>query len=159
MRAVGALLGVAVAIAAVWVALAVLRGRPAPTAPPAGSARSADAGPPSSIEAPLPAEEETRRNLDRRRLPFYRLLRDQYADVVLRFGVTGDLDTLDLVVTQADDATVNGLISSVVAPNAKAYGFRRVRFFVRSPRESVDPLTLVAEASQSDAGVWTTWRK
>ncbi len=100
-----------------------------------------------------------REELGRRRLPFYRFLRENYSGTVEHFGVTDALDTLDLVVNRSDDATLQGLLSNAVGPNAKEYGFTRVRFYVPNPPGSADPTTLIAEASYDGAGRWNTFKK
>ncbi len=162
MKVIAAVMGIALALLAGWLALPLVRGASG-TAPGAGtgttSGGSATTTRREPLDVPLPEAQRAKQDLDLKRLPFYRILRDQYSSVILKFGVTGDQDTLDLVVAQSDNDTLSGLLTGVVGPNAKTYGFRRVRFFVRSPQGSIDPVTIVAESTLSDAGSWTTWRK
>jgi hypothetical protein len=46
-----------------------------------------------------------------------------------------------------------------VSPQARQYGFRRVRFYVRADAGSVDPYRLIAESSCDDTGRWIIYRK
>ena len=97
--------------------------------------------------------------LGKKRLPFYRFLRQNYGQLIERFSVLEDYDTLDLVVTSGDERTLTGLIQNAIAPSAKQYGFRRVRFYTRNPPKSVDPFTVVAESSEDGSGRWNTFMK
>ena len=64
-----------------------------------------------------------------------------------------------MVVKKGDTQTLTNLVSAAIAPTAKSYGFRRVRFFTRNAPTSVDPLTVVAEASDDGSGQWHTFLK
>lgn len=111
------------------------------------------------LEAPRSREEQIREELSQKRLPFYRFLRQNYADLIDRFAVIEALDTLDLVVTRDDDETLNLLVRDVVAPTAREYGFRKIRFLVRNPEDSVEPFRLIAESTDDGSGQWNTFRK
>lgn len=115
--------------------------------------------PDSRLEAPLSPEEQRRQELSEKRLPFYRYLRQNFSQFIERFAVTENLDTLDLVVTRDEDEMLNGLVREAVSPQAREYGFRRVRFYVRTAPGSSDPYRLVAESSCDDTGRWITFRK
>jgi hypothetical protein len=164
MKALAVLLGVSVMAVAAFL---LLPRPPAPKpkaqsaqAPESPASRVLDAPTPvKSLEPPLTAEEEVRREFARRRLPFYRYLREGYGDIVTHFAVTERIDTLDLVVARDDDATLKRLVAEAVAPSAELYGFRKVRFYRANPPRSVEPLTLVAESTYDEAGRWNTFRK
>ena len=141
-----------------------------PSAVPSSSDRSvsgsldssASSGPPKPdrpINAPLTREEEIRQEFSRKRLPFYKFLRDNYSELIKNFAVTESVDTLDLEVTKSDSETLANIISNAVSPTAKQYGFRKVRFYVPNPPNSVQPVTLVAESTYDDAGRWNTFMK
>ena len=115
--------------------------------------------PSTPVAPPMSREEQLREELGRKRLPFYRYLRDNYGDIIERFSVLDDFDTLDLVVKQADERTLTALIQRAIAPSAKQYGFRRVRFYTRNAPTSVEPFTVVAESSEDGSGRWNTFMK
>ncbi len=100
-----------------------------------------------------------REELGQKRLPFFRFLRQNYGNIIERFSVLEDFDTLDLVIKQDDDRTMAGIIQQAIAPSAKEYGFRRVRFYTRNAPNSVEPFTIVAESSEDGSGRWNTFRK
>jgi len=111
------------------------------------------------LHAPLSREEQVREEFAEKRVSFYRFLRQNYADVVEKFAVIEALDTLDLVVSRDDDETLNRLVEEAVSPSAKDYGFRKIRFYVRNPADSVEPFLLVAESTWDGSGRWNTFRK
>jgi hypothetical protein len=113
--------------------------------------------PEKQIETPRSREEELREDLSEKRLPFFRELRKQYGDSI-QFAVLGDPDTLDVVMEKADSESVQSLVSNAISPSGRRYGFRRVKFYTRNPRGSVDPLELKAEASYDEAGHWNLFR-
>ncbi len=167
MKIAAVMLGLAVVALIAWFLLPYAlpeHGRRAP-APAAPSARQDDRPtteaprPDSRLEAPLSPEERRRQELSEKRLPFYRYLRQNFSQYIERFAVTENLDTLDLVVTREEDDILNGLVREAVSPQAREYGFRRVRFYVRAAPGSVDPYRLVAESSCDDTGRWITFRK
>ncbi len=127
----------------------------------ASSAASSSAvpHPDKPVSAPLSREDQMREELGQKRLPFYRFLRQNYGNIIERFSVLEDFDTLDLVVKQDDDRTMAGIIQQAIAPSAKEYGFRRVRFYTRNAPNAVEPFTVVAESSEDGSGRWNTFRK
>ena len=138
-----------------------------PAAPPANartgaSAPESNGQPPSPnrpLDAPRTAEEDVREDYSRKRLPFFRFLRENYGQVIQRFAVTESIDTLDLQVTVTDDESLRRIVSEAVSPTAKQYGFRKVRLFVANPPGNPDPVALIAESTFDDAGRWNTFRK
>src|SRR2546422_1605783 len=58
------------------------------------------------IQAPLSQEDEVREAMGRKRIPYYKFLRDNYSEVVRHFVVTDNLDTLDLEIARADNDTL-----------------------------------------------------
>lgn len=115
--------------------------------------------PDNSLRAPVSKEEELRQQFSEKRIPFYRFLRENYSSVVQSFAVTEDLDTLDLVVKRTDSDTLQMLVTNAVGPNAKEYGFRKVRFFATNRVGAVNPVTLIAESTYDGASRWTTFQK
>jgi hypothetical protein len=113
--------------------------------------------PDKQIEAPRGREEQLKEELTEKRLPFFRELRQQYGDSI-EFRVLGDPDTLDIVVEKADTESLQSLVSNAISPSARRFGFRRVKFYTRNPRGSVEPIELRAEASYDDAGHWNLFR-
>ena len=160
---IGAVVGVVIVAVVAMTLIPRLRGNAA-TAPggtPA-EASSANAGPPKPdqrINAPKTREEELREELARKRVPFFRYLRQNFADQIDHSSVLDDYDTLDLVVKKTDDQTLTALLQNAVAPSAREYGFRRVRWYVRNPVGSADAFTIVAESSYDEGGRWNTFRK
>jgi hypothetical protein len=167
MKIVAVIIGLAVVALIVWLILPYAvpqngRGASSSTSRPSATdpSRSTEAPRPDKrLEAPLSPEEQRREEMSEKRLPFYRYLRQNYSQAIERFAVTENLDTLDLVVTREDDATLNGLVREAISPQAREYGFRRVRFYVRAAPGSVDPYRLVAESSYDETGRWITFRK
>ncbi len=168
MKALGVLVGLAIVAAAGFLLWPRLNPSHAPAAPAVrsplepgtGTSRSTEAPRPDRpLEAPLNREEELRQQFSEKRIPFYRFLRKNYADVIDRFAVTEDLDALDVVVHKTDDDTLRYVVENAVGPNAKEYGFRKVRFYVANPRGSVEPVTLIAESTVDGTGRWNTFRK
>src|SRR5579862_4447078 len=126
--------------------------------PPAPSDSSAPPKPDSAIRAPLSREQQLVADLDRQRTPYYHYLVQNYSDKIQRFWVREEYDTLDLVVNQTDDAALSDLIQRAVAPSAKDYGFRRVRFYSET-QDSIHPYQLIAEATPDEVGRWNIFRK
>ena len=134
----------------------------AQTAPGFESGPARSAAPPTldkPIQAPLSQEEEVREAMGRKRIPYYKFLRDNYSELVRHFAVTDNLDTLDLEVARADNGTLQTILSNAVAPYARQYGFRKVRFYTANPPRSVQPVTLVAESADDGSGHWNTFLK
>src|SRR5205823_4908567 len=115
--------------------------------------------PSHSLSAPLPPSDAVREDFSKKRLPFYKFLRDKYSPPVEHFAVTEQLDTLDLQVSRGDTETLQFIIANAVAPTAREYGFRKVRFYVANPSGSVQPNTLIAESTDDGTGHWNTFRK
>jgi hypothetical protein len=166
MKAAAAILGALAGLLIVGLGAYFAFGRKAParSAPPPLPAQSAaaDAGAPhpgAAVDVPLSKEEKLREELGAKRLPFYRFLRQNYGNLIERFSVLEEFDTLDLVVTQADERTLTALVQQAIAPSAKEYGFRRVRFYTRNGPNSVEPFTVVAESSEDGSGRWNTFMK
>jgi hypothetical protein len=165
MKAVAAVLGALVGLLIVGIGAYFALGlkppwnsKNPPVASPA-TGRQAAPAPQTPISAPLSKEEQLREDLGRQRLPFYRALRENYGSIIERFSVLQDFDTLDLVVSRADEATLMALVQRAIAPTAREYGFRRVRFYTRNPPTAVDPFTVVAESSEDGSGRWNTFMK
>jgi len=165
----------AVAVGVTLVLLAALVAAPRFLAGPSGpsGSRSADAAdvygedagplapprPDRPIDAPLTREELARAELNRKRLPFYRFLRERFGDLIQHFAVTDEPDTLDVVLSRADDDALQTVLQQAVGPSARQYGFRHVRFHIMNPPGEAEPLALIAEASCDESGRWTTFRK
>jgi hypothetical protein len=120
---------------------------------------SATPHPDKPVNAPVSREEQLKDELGEKRLPFFRFLRQNYGNIIERSSVLDDYDTLDLVVTKQDDATLQGVIQQAIAPSAKQYGFRRVRFYTRNAPNAIEPFTVIAESSEDGSGRWNTFRK
>jgi hypothetical protein len=168
MKVAGAIAGLLIASMVAWF---VFGHKSAPSSNlSAGTQERADAKQDSSfstaipkpdrpLNAPQTKEEQVREEFARKRLPFYKFLRDNYSAVIRNFAITESIDTLDLEVTKSDSDTLSNIISNAVSPTAKEYGFRKVRFYVANPPNSVQPVTLVAESTYDDAGRWNTFMK
>src|SRR2546423_512447 len=115
-------------------------------APPGFESSPARSSAPPTLDkpilAPLSQEEEIREAMGRKRIPYYKFLRNNYSEVVRHFAVTDNLDTLDLEVARSDNAMLQTILSNAVAPYARQYGFRKVRFYTANPPRSVQPVTL-----------------
>src|SRR5437763_15387006 len=112
MKAAGALAGLLIAGFAAYLIFA--RKPAAPVNCTNGSSQTTSANsdgsptiggpkPAHPLNAPQTKEEETREEYARRRLPYYKFLKDNYSDIIKNFAVTENLDTLDLEVTKTDD--------------------------------------------------------
>lgn len=166
MRVVAVLLGVALAGVVAWVVWPRALGRaPRPEAGSSAQAPYSSSEPPGpvrlerAIRAPRTVEEEVREQLSEKRLPYFRQLRRDFPDLILRFGVTEAPDTLDLVIARDDNELIQRVVQYAVSPNARDYGFRRVNIYVPAPEGALDPFVKVAEATVDDAGNWRTWKK
>jgi hypothetical protein len=144
----------------------LMPGRSPAPAPNAGSAASAGSSgqtgapqPDHPVAIPSTEEERLREELFKQRVPYFKFLTEKYAGVIERFSVPDDHRTLDLVVTRPDETAITGLVEQAVAPSARQYGFRRVRFFMHSPAGSTESLTLVAETTCDGSGRWNTFMK
>ena len=111
------------------------------------------------MESPLTRQEEIRQEFSQKRLPYYKFLNDNFSDVIVHFGVTESIDTLDVQIAKDDDAIMKRVVSEAVGPSAKEYGFRKVRFYVANPKTSVTPVTLIAESALDGSGNWNTFKK
>jgi hypothetical protein len=162
MKALGAICGLLIVGVAAYFLL-----RPASPASvraaPGGTGQSGNGTqlrtPDQAIHAPLTHEDEIREELGNKRLPFYRFLREKFGEQIQHFGVTEQLDTLDLQVATADDQTIKYILENAVTPTAKQYGFKKVRFYIPNPPSLSEPMTLVAESTDDGSGQWTTFKK
>jgi hypothetical protein len=165
MKALGVATGLLIAIGVFYLLYILLgrAGRHTPSSPGTRSTISTNLTqapqPEHPLYVPRSREEEVREKLAEKRLPYFRYLRLNYGGIISQFAVRERLDTLDLVVKQDDDETLRLLIQQAIAPSAQPYGFRKVRFFVRNPITSVEPLSLVAESTLNEQGLWITFRK
>ena len=171
MRALAVVIGLLIVAAAAWLLwprIGPSKAAAVSPAPPGSGADNIGARPGrvteaphpgSPLRAPMTAEEQVRQDLSDRRVPFFRFLRQNYSDVIEHFSVLDTPETLDLVVSREDDPTLKLVIQNAIEPNAKEYGFRRVRFYVRNTHTSVEPFTLVAESTDDGSGHWNTFRK
>ena len=167
MKAAAAILGAVAGLLIVGLGAYLafgLKNRSAASAVHLPPQQAADTGPGTphpgtAVDVPLSREEKLRDELNTKRLPFYRYLRQNYGDLIERFSVLEDYDTLDLVVKQADERTLTALVQQAIAPSAKEYGFRRVRFYTRNAPNAVDQFTVVAESSEDGSGRWNTFMK
>jgi hypothetical protein len=165
MKAGAAILGALAGLLIVGIGAWIAFGRKAPAllpAAPSSTVQAADSAAPHAgapVNVPLSKEEKLKEELGEKRLPFFRFLRQNYGDLIERFSVLEDYDTLDLVVRRADERTLTGLVQQAIAPSAKEYGFRRVRFYTRNAPNAVDPFTVVAESSEDGSGRWNTFMK
>lgn len=158
MRWVGAVLGAALGIV---VAIILYRAFSAPGSvvpPPAANNAQGVARTPI-VAVPVTADEKMREDQQARRMPFYRGLRQSFANEILSFGVADEQDTLDVVLATEEPAHIAELVQQAFAPSAYDYGFRRVRFFVRNPAGSTNILRKVAETTRDETGNWNTFLK
>jgi hypothetical protein len=162
---IGAMAGVLIVVLIAMVVVPRLRGAAASgplaqgSAAPPTSGSSAPPRPDQPITAPKSREEELREELAQKRIPFFRFLRENYGDQIENFSVLDDYDTLDLVVKRSDDPSLTHILQNAVAPTAKEYGFRRVRWYVKNRLGSLEPFSIVAESSYDEGGRWNTFRK
>jgi hypothetical protein len=115
--------------------------------------------PATPLRTPRSEDQRLRDAVTRQRIPFYRFLHDQFADSIEHAAEMTDVETIDLVVRKADNETILHIVQQALAPRARQYGFERARFYVRNPRGSADPYTVVAEASHDGSGRWNTFWK
>ena len=115
--------------------------------------------PGEAIKTPPTAAEQLRADINKKRIPFFHYLHDNYSDVIESSRVLDEMETLDVVVKKADENTLTGLVSAAIAPSAKEYAFNRVRFYLRNPVGSVDPFKVVAESTYDGSGHWNTFFK
>lgn len=168
MKALGVLLGLLLVGVMAWLLMPRLlrRADSPPNAPAARmpgqitEARQTE----KVVETPLSDDEKMREDLIQKRLPYYQELRQQFADVLVplpneRTAPKDALDTLELIVTQEEDAALLRLMQDAITPQARRYGFRRVQFYVRNPSSDPQPRHLIAEASEDGAGHWNLFRK
>jgi hypothetical protein len=134
MKIAGIFAGLIVAAATVYF---IFVRKPLPAAPSAnpfgsGTIGSTDSGsmpkPNQPIESPRTREDETRQEFSRKRLPFYKFLRDNFAEVIQHFAVTESIDTLDVQVAKDDDKILHRILSEAVQDGRPAGHLdRRIR--------------------------------
>jgi hypothetical protein len=163
MKALGAICGLLIVGVAAYLLLRPVAPSAVRAAQSGGGQQSGNGtylrSPDQAIHAPLTHEDEIREELGNKRLPFYRLLREKFGEQIQHFGVTEQLDTLDLQVASGDDETIKYILENAVTPTAKQYGFKKVRFYIANPPSSSEPMTLVAESTDDGSGQWTTFKK
>ena len=164
MKIAGVLAGLIITAAVVY--FLFLKPKTATGAAPSSNSIASDTSgdgfapkPNQPIESPRTKQDEIRQEFSQKRLPFYRFLRNNFADAIIHFGVTESIDTLDVQIAKDDDAIMKRVVSEAVGPSAKEYGFRKVRFYVANPKGSVQPVTLIAESALDDSGNWNTFKK
>jgi hypothetical protein len=110
------------------------------------------------VPVPLTPYEERRSDLIEKRSALVRRLQETAAGPV-SCSWPEELDTLDLTPHGDPEAVVPALVSGVIAPEAYAYGIRRVRWFVRADPPPVKTFRLVAESTRDADGSWRTFWK
>lgn len=166
MKACAALAGVVIGLAAVvlvamFLVVPRLKAGNGPHLPVTSSASSGNpqfGPPPERIEMPKSDIEKMRQDIDRKRIPFFHMINEQFSGEIDHAAVLKDVDTLDLVIKKDTQEAIMAIIQSAVAPTARDYGFTRVRFYVRNPVGSVEPYRVIAESSW-DANRWNTFLK
>ncbi len=111
------------------------------------------------LEPPETREEEVRRRFTQERQPLFRFMRERFGSIIVGCAEGEDVDTLDVTLTRNDADTLQTVMTGVVLPYGREYGFRHVRFYIPSPPSSPDPRTLIAEAALSEQGRWTLFPK
>jgi hypothetical protein len=111
------------------------------------------------IETPASDTERMKKEIDRKRIPFFRMIHDNHSDKIVRASVLDDIDTLDLVVKKGDADSVQWIVQNAVGPTAREYGFERVRFYVANPLSKTEPYSIVAESSWDGSTRWNTFLK
>ena len=164
MKAVAALLGAGLVTAVAWLLwpkLSHVTEASPPSQPSAIAGRQVQEPMPASPVAPGDARspsERAREALRASRIKFYQALRD-WPSVVAGFGLGSDLDTLEVILTSDDDATLRALVDGLISPRAASYGFRRVLVHVRGLPGDPEDRRLIAEVTLTDAGRWITFRR
>ena len=164
MKACAAVAGVIVGLVIVALAAFVLMGRMKPGAAPVradnGPAESSGPTAPSErINTPKSEDERMKAEIERKRLPYFKLLHDRFSEQIERAFVLDDIDTLDLIVKKGDQDTVQWLVQNAVGPTAREYGFERVRFYVDNPLNRTEPFKIVAESAWDGSTRWNTFLK
>jgi hypothetical protein len=116
-------------------------------------------GPGERIETPPSETERMKKEIERKRIPYFRMIHDKFSDKIVRASVLDDIDTLDLVVKKGDTETLQWIVQNAVGPTAREYGFERVRFYVANPLSKTEPYTIVAESSWDGSTRWNTFLK
>jgi hypothetical protein len=158
----GVLVGLAIVVLVALVILPRLKpGAGASTgAEPAGpTARTGDPLPGERINAPKSETERMQAEIERKRIPYFRMLHDRFGDYIERASVLDDIDTLDLIVKKSDMDTIQWLVQNAVGPTAREYGFERVRFYVSNPINRTEPFSIVAESAWDGSTRWNTFLK
>lgn len=111
------------------------------------------------LNAPESETERMKKEIERKRIPYFKKIHDEFSDKIERASVLDDIDTLDLVVKKGDLESIQWLVQNAVGPTARDYGFERVRFYVNNPINRTEPFTIVAESSWDGSTRWNTFLK
>ena len=161
MKACAAVAGVIVGLAIVLAAALLIVPRLKAGNGAANSSPSNDPfGPPAQrVDAPKSDTAKLREEIDQKRIPFFHMLHEKYADQIDHASVLSDIDTLDLFLTKDDQNVVQWLVQNAIGPTARQYGFERVQFYVKNPVGTLEPYRVIAESSWDGSARWNTFLK
>jgi hypothetical protein len=134
-----------------------------PTTAPAPAADSHTVPTPSgdvALPPPRSPEQRAADDLETKRAPYYRWMREQAPDRVADVRpADDDAATLVIYTTYDNPDVAPSLTRDVVAPAAFRYGFRHVRYFAPNTPGSVSQYRFDAEATVDANGDWNTFHK
>jgi hypothetical protein len=114
----------------------------------------------TSLPPPRTPEQKAQDDLEAKRAPYYRWLRDQAGDRINDVRLADDDRSALILYTSIDSPEiVTALVRDVVLPAAYKYGFRQVRFFVPNPAGNVSQYRYYAESTADADGNWHTFLK
>src|SRR5262249_17878154 len=114
----------------------------------------------TNLAPPRTPEQRANDDLEAKRAPYYRWVREQAAGLVSDVRPADDDGSALVIYTTSDTPDiVSTLASDVIAPAAFQYGFRHVRFFVPNPPGSVSQYRYDAESNADPDGSWHTFHK
>jgi len=136
----------------------ITRALPSSPAESGQNASAAPAGP--ALAAPRTSEQREQDDVEAKRAPYYRWLREQAGDRVTDVRLADDDRATLVLYTSIDNPQiVPSLVRDVILPDAYRFGFRHVRFFVPNPAGSVSQYRFDAESDADADGNWTTFHK
>lgn len=161
MRALGILLGIAIALGLAY--LLVQRAGTTSSQPDLPSTGGESPALPRSndgraLPPPLSEEERERDRYQEARTPLFARLRARYTDSTARIRVGDRLDTLEILIdTRPTSPELNRMIEEALAEQPGGYGFRHIHVALSATPGSGAPDELLAEVTMSEDGRWITF--
>lgn len=135
--------------------------QPLPAPPPSITTETPPAQPATqTIPIPHTSEQQEHEAREAKRAPFYSQLKQDAGDLLTDVKPADEDSAALIVYLSSDDGDqALTLLQNIVTPNARQYGFNRVRCYLPNPPGVADRYRFHAEATLGQDGVWHIFLK